>query len=89
MSLYCICVCVWKRSYLCTRCRRVFRDRYFFDDARENIAKRAGKRGELLVGKTENFFFMSRQGEWKWEVDDEDVTVGVIGAMEDILGFVK
>jgi len=32
---------------------------------------------------------MSRQGEWKWEVDDEDVTVGVIGAMEDILGFVK
>ena len=87
MSLYCICVCVWKRSYLCTRCRRVFRDRYFFDDARENIAKRAGK--SCSLGEQRIFFFMSRQGEWKWEVDDEDVTVGVIGAMEDILGFVK
>ena len=71
MSLNCICVCVWKRSYLCTRCRRVFRDRYFFDDARENIAKRAGKRGELLVGRTENFFLYEQtrwveMGSWRW-----------------------
>jgi len=37
-----------------------------------------------------NFFEkMSKQGEWKWKVDDEDVTVGVIGVMGDILGFFK
>jgi len=52
-----------------------------FYDSGENIAKRAGKRGELLVGRMQNFFLcekMSKQGEWKWKVDDDDVTVGVI-----------
>jgi len=54
----------------------------FFYDSGGNIAKRAGKRGELLIGRTQNFFLcekMSKQGEWKWKVDDENVTVGVIG----------
>ena len=32
----------------------------FFYDSRGNIAKRAGKRGEFLVGKTQNFFFVRR-----------------------------
>jgi len=32
---------------------------------------------------------MSKQDEWKWKVDDEDVTVGVIGAMGDVLVSVK
>ena len=35
----------------------------------------------LLVGRMQNFFLcekMSKQGEWKWKVDDDDVTVGVI-----------
>ena len=36
----------------------------------------------------QNFFLcekMSKQGEWKWKVDD----VGVIGAMGDVLGSLK
>ena len=62
-------------------CTRVFRSRYFLYDSGGNIAKIAGKRGELLSGRTQNFFLcekMSKQGEWKWKVDDDDVTVGVI-----------
>ena len=52
-----------------------------FYDSGGNIAKRAGKTGEFLAGRTQNFSCekMSKQGEWKWKVDDEDVTVGVIG----------
>jgi len=53
----------------------------FFYDPGENIAKRAGKRGESLVGRMQNFFLcekMSKQGGWKWKVDDDDATVGVI-----------
>jgi len=52
----------------------------FFYDSRGNIAKRAGKRGESLVGRMQNFLCekMSKHGEWKWKVDDDDVTVGVI-----------
>jgi len=73
-------------------CAPDFRGRYFFYDSGGNIAKRAGNRGELLVGRTQNFFLckkMSKQDEWKWKVDDEDVTVGVIGAMGDVLVSVK
>ena len=31
-----------------------------FYDSRKNIAKRAGKRGEFLAGRTQNFFFVRR-----------------------------
>ena len=73
MTLYFVCVCMWKLSYPCTR----FSWAVFFYDSGENIAKGAGKRGQLLVERTQNLFLcekMSKQGEWK--VDDEDVTVG-------------
>ena len=64
----------------------------FFYDSGENIAKRAGKRGESLVGRMQNFFLcekMSKQGGWKWKVDDDDATVGVIWEMGDVLESVK
>ena len=64
----------------------------FFYDPGENIAKRAGKRGESLVGRMQNFFLcekMSKQGGWKWKVDDDDATVGVIWEMGDVLESVK
>jgi len=32
----------------------------FYYDSRGNIAKRSGKRGELLAGRTQNFFFVRR-----------------------------
>ena len=56
------------------------------------MAKKVGKRGKLLVGRMQHSFLcekISKQGEWKWKVDDEDVTVGVIGVMGDILGSFK
>jgi len=31
-----------------------------FYDSRKSIAKRAGKRGEFLAGRTQNFFFVRR-----------------------------
>ena len=83
MSLYFVCVCVWKQSYLCTG----FPWSLFFYNSGRNI-ERSGKRGELLIGRMQNFFLcekMSKQGEWKWKVDD----VGVIGAMGDVLGSLK
>ena len=32
----------------------------FFYDSEENIAKRAGKRDEILVGRMQNFVFVRR-----------------------------
>jgi len=38
---------------------------------------------------------MSKKSEWKWmgdsqaKVDDDDVTVGVIGAVGDVFGSIK
>ena len=52
----------------------------FFYNSEENIAKRAGKRDELLVGRMQNFVFVRKcankvSGNGKLTMD---VTVGVI-----------
>jgi len=69
-------------------------DVYFGRD----VARRAGERGELLVGGVEEFYSMKKMKEQrggKWmedshaKVDDDNVTGGVLGAVEDVFGSVK
>jgi len=66
-----------------------------FDDFGSDIAERAGERGELLVGRVEEFGSMKKMEEQRSgkrmedshaEVDDDNVTVGVLGAVEDVFG---
>jgi len=65
-----------------------------FDDFGSDVAERAGERGELLVGGVEFGFMrkMKEQRDGKWmedshaKVNDDDVTVGVLGAVEDVFG---
>jgi len=68
-----------------------------FDDFGSDVAERAGERGELLVGRVEESGSVkkmkeSRGGKWMGDshakVDDDNVTVGVLGAVEDIFGSV-
>ena len=67
-------------------------DVYFGSD----VARRAGERGELLVGGVEfgSIKKMKEQRGGKWmedshaKVDDDNVTVGVLGAVEDVFGSV-
>jgi len=63
-----------------------------FEDFGGNVAKRAGKGGELLVGGMRAFWAMEdehRSGEWTGDVhakaDDDNVAVGVHGPIEDVL----
>jgi len=68
-----------------------------FDDFGSNVARRAGERGELFVEGVEEFGSikkMKKQRGGKWmedshaKVDDDNVTVGVLGAVEDVFGSV-
>ena len=67
-----------------------------FNDFGSDVARRAGERGELLVGGVEFGFMrkMKEQRGGKWmedshaKVDDDNVTVGILGAVEDVFGSV-
>jgi len=67
-----------------------------FDDFGSDVARRAGERGELLVGGVE-FGSIKKMKEQRGgkrmedshaKVDDDNVTVGVLGAVEDVFGSV-
>jgi len=66
-----------------------------FDDFRSDVPERTGERGELFVGGVEEFGSVQkikeqRGGKWMGDshakVDDDDVTVGVFGAVKDVFG---
>jgi len=68
-----------------------------FIDFGSDVAERAGDRGELLVGGVEESGSMKKMKEQrgeKWmedshaKVDDDNVTVEVLGAVEDVFGSV-
>ena len=68
-----------------------------FDDFGSDVARRAGARGELFVGGVEEFGSIRKMKEQRGgkrmegshaKVDDDNVTVGVLGALEDVFGSV-
>ena len=70
-----------------------------FDDIGGDVAKRTGKRDEFLVGRMEKFCSEKRwtkggqgremDGDLHAKIDDDTITVGVVGMVEDVLGSVK
>jgi len=60
MSLYFVCACMWKVIIPVHQMYTGFPWPVFFYNSRGNIAKRAGKRGEFLGGRTQNFLFVRR-----------------------------
>ena len=67
------------------------------DDFGDDITKSAGERGELVVGRIQEFSCVKRwtnesQG-WEMDlhakVDDDDITIGVVGVIADVLRSFK
>jgi len=90
-------VCVERSEVTCGPDVDGFSIASVFNDFWSDVAKRTGERGELLVGGVEEFGSMKkmkeqRGGKWMGDshskVDDDNVTVRVLGAVENVFGSV-
>ena len=90
-----LCVCVWKRSYLSTRCPWAFRCRYFWWFWAQSSWKTLWERWVACWENVGVLLYEKMSKEWVKRMEDshakvdDNITVGVVGVVKYFLGSVK